>query len=155
MYVGGTERAERRRVVDRGRRHFGFGLPRVIRLEPDQAAVQALLTAHLEHGGIAERQTLAEVEGAATVEATIVDVRDGTEGVAGVEAIVGNQEAVHRHQLTAEGKIHAVLAQRRDQLARAPTQVGVFHGSSALIASRVFAGVAIAHVAELSRLKPP
>ncbi|EJT84196.1 hypothetical protein PPS11_25120 [Pseudomonas putida S11] len=126
-------------VLQVGHRQRGVGLVVVVGLQPHQVAAPALLATKAQHGGAVEGLACGQVVGAAAVEVGAqVDL-------AQVHRVALDQEAVAQgHHLAAAGNVHAVFAQGREQVGRAPAQVQVFDGGAALVTQGQAGGIAVA-----------
>ncbi|MCY1439551.1 hypothetical protein D9M71_557910 [compost metagenome] len=122
-----------------GHRQRGVGLVVVVGLQPHQIAAPALFAAQAQHGGAVEGLACGQVIGTAAVKV-------GAEvDLAEVHRVALDQEAVTQgHYLAAAGNVHAIFAQRREQVGRAPAQVQVLDGGAALVAQGQAGGIAIA-----------
>lgn len=119
--------------------HLGHGLGAVVRFQPHQVATPTFLATNAQHGRLVERLARRQPVSASAVEFAV------GQPVAQVERVTINQEAITDHDvLTAEGQVDAILTQHVEQLARTPTEVGVFEFGGAFRTVGETRGIAVA-----------
>ncbi|MNI30053.1 hypothetical protein D3C73_838830 [compost metagenome] len=119
--------------------HFGHGLGAVVGFEPHQVAAPAFLAADPQHGGFVEGLARGQPVGATPVELAV------GKAFAHVQSVAVDQETVADHNVLAtERQVDAIGAQHREQVRRAPAEVGVFELGGAFRTIAETCGIAVA-----------